>query len=70
MVKEIKISEENQKLLKQIDAQLSDLQKQAKLIILAILNQEGIDTNDYDLEITPDYSKIIVKTKDGDNNGE
>ena len=70
MVKEIKISEENQKLLKQIDTQISELQKQAKLIILAILNQESIDTNDYDLEITPDYSKIIVKTKDGDNNGE
>jgi len=70
MVKEIKISEENQKLLKQIDAQLSELQKQAKLIILAILNQEGIDTNDYDLEITPDYSKIIIKAKDGDNDGE
>jgi len=70
MVKEIKISEENQKLLKQIDAQLSELQKQAKLIILAILNQEGIDTNNYDLEITPDYSKIIIKAKDGDNNEE
>jgi len=70
MVKEIKISEENQKLLKQIDTQISELQKQAKLIILAILNQESIDTNDYDLEITSDYSKIIVKTKDGDNDGE
>ena len=70
MVKEIKISEENQKLLKQIDSQISELQKQAKLIILAILNQESVDTNDYDLEITPDYSKIIVKIKDGDNDGE
>ena len=70
MIKEIKISEENQKLLKQIDSQISELQKQAKLIILAILNQESVDTNDYDLEITPDYSKIIVKIKDGDNDGE
>lgn len=68
MVKEIKISEENQKLLKQIDSQISELQKQAKLVILTILNQEGIDTDNYDLEITPDYSKIIVKIKEGDSN--
>ena len=70
MVKEIKISEENQKLLRQIDSQISELQKQAKLIVLTILNQEGIDTGNCDLEITPDYSKITVKTKDGDNDGE
>jgi len=65
MVKEIKVSEENRKLLKQIDAQLTDLQKQAKLIVLTILNQEGISPNDYDLEISPDYSKIILKDRKG-----
>ena len=74
MVKEIKISKENQKMLKQINDQITDLQRQARLIIVTILNQEGISLEDYQLEISEDYSKIIIRKevrKDGkDKSGE
>ena len=69
MVREIKISEENQKVLKQINDQITDLQRQARLIIITILNQEGINLEDYQLEISEDYSKIIIR-KEVRENGE
>ena len=69
MVKEIKISKENQKMLKQINDQITDLQRQARLIIVTILNQEGVNLEDYQLEISEDYSKIIIR-KEVKENGE
>ena len=69
MVKEIKISEENQKMLKQINDQITDLQRQARLIVVTILNQEGVNLEDYQLEISEDYSKIIIR-KEVRENGE
>ena len=64
MVKEIKISEENQKMLKQINDQITDLQRQARLIVITILNQEGVNLEDYQLEISEDYSKIIIQKEE------
>jgi len=67
MIKEIKISEKNQKMLKQINDQITDLQRQARLIIVTILNQEGVNLEDYQLEISEDYSKIIIRKEVKEN---